>query len=155
MQTGSLQSGCLHSRLPSQAALSSKRCIASLSGVRPKQDQRGRGRQHRRGQVHVTSVRPALPIALHYLKMFKDMEMCSTRSYTERCAGLVLAVLQVIPQLQGNATDQTPPDLPSYLFKERIVYLVGALPRLAVCHLVLVHAHLADMLHTQSLQTVP
>jgi len=58
-------------------------------------------------------------------KMFKDMEMCPTRSYTERCAGLVLAILQVIPQLQGNATDQTPPDLPSYLFKERIVYLVS------------------------------
>ena len=35
------------------------------------------------------------------------------------------AALQVIPALQGDATDQTPPDLPSYLFKERIVYLVG------------------------------
>ena len=34
--------------------------------------------------------------------------------------------LQVIPALSGDATDQTPPDLPSYLFKERIVYLVGA-----------------------------
>ncbi len=33
-------------------------------------------------------------------------------------------ILQVIPMLQGNATDQTPPDLPSFLFKERIVYLV-------------------------------
>ena len=32
--------------------------------------------------------------------------------------------VQVIPQLQGDATEQTPPDLPSYLFKERIVYLV-------------------------------
>ena len=27
--------------------------------------------------------------------------------------------------LQGDATEQTPPDLPSFLFKERIVYLVG------------------------------
>ena len=26
--------------------------------------------------------------------------------------------------LQGDATEQTPPDLPSFLFKERIVYLV-------------------------------
>jgi len=26
--------------------------------------------------------------------------------------------------LAGDATEQTPPDLPSYLFKERIVYLV-------------------------------
>lgn len=26
--------------------------------------------------------------------------------------------------LAGDATDQTPPDLPSFLFKERIVYLV-------------------------------
>jgi hypothetical protein len=32
----------------------------------------------------------------------------------------------VIPALSGDATDQTPPDLPSYLFKERIVYLVSA-----------------------------
>lgn len=36
--------------------------------------------------------------------------------------------LQVIPQLSGDATSQTPPDLPSYLFKERIVYLVSGLP---------------------------
>ncbi|KAK9846260.1 hypothetical protein WJX81_000224 [Elliptochloris bilobata] len=34
-----------------------------------------------------------------------------------------LDVQAVIPALQGDATDQTPPDLPSYLFKERIVYL--------------------------------
>ena len=32
--------------------------------------------------------------------------------------------LQVIPMLSGDATEQTPPDLPSFLFKERIVYLV-------------------------------
>ena len=31
----------------------------------------------------------------------------------------------MIPALSGDATDQTPPDLPSYLFKERIVYLVS------------------------------
>jgi ATP-dependent Clp protease protease subunit len=36
---------------------------------------------------------------------------------------LYRGVLQVIPQLSGDATEQTPPDLPSYLFKERIVYL--------------------------------
>ncbi|CAL8460770.1 g301 [Coccomyxa elongata] len=34
-----------------------------------------------------------------------------------------LNVQAVMPQLQGDATEQTPPDLPSYLFKERIVYL--------------------------------
>ena len=34
---------------------------------------------------------------------------------------------QVIPMLAGDATDQTPPDLPSFLFKERIVYLVSDL----------------------------
>ena len=33
---------------------------------------------------------------------------------------------QVIPMLSGDATEQTPPDLPSFLFKERIVYLVRA-----------------------------
>jgi hypothetical protein len=32
--------------------------------------------------------------------------------------------LQVIPSLQGDASGQAPPDLPSYIFKERIVYLV-------------------------------
>ena len=32
---------------------------------------------------------------------------------------------QVIPMLSGDATEQTPPDLPSFLFKERIVYLVS------------------------------
>ncbi|KAL6781230.1 CLPR4 [Auxenochlorella protothecoides x Auxenochlorella symbiontica] len=39
-----------------------------------------------------------------------------------RAAGR-LDVQAVIPQLSGDATSQTPPDLPSYLFKERIVYL--------------------------------
>eukprot|EP01025_Chloroclados_australasicus_P028363 TRINITY_DN2813_c0_g1_i1.p1 TRINITY_DN2813_c0_g1~~TRINITY_DN2813_c0_g1_i1.p1 ORF type:complete len:299 (+),score=13.43 TRINITY_DN2813_c0_g1_i1:109-897(+) len=34
-----------------------------------------------------------------------------------------LGVVAVIPMLSGDATEQTPPDLPSYLFKERIVYL--------------------------------
>ncbi|OUS41789.1 Clp protease proteolytic subunit /Translocation-enhancing protein tepa, partial [Ostreococcus tauri] len=29
----------------------------------------------------------------------------------------------VIPSLQGDASSQSPPDLPSYIFKERIVYL--------------------------------
>lgn len=41
------------------------------------------------------------------------------------------AVAQVIPALAGDATEQTPPDLPSYLFKERIVYVVSCLPRIA------------------------
>ena len=35
-----------------------------------------------------------------------------------------LQVVAVIPMLQGDASQQLPPDLPSYLFKERIVYLV-------------------------------
>jgi len=38
---------------------------------------------------------------------------------------VTLQDLQVIPMLQGDATEQTPPDLPSFLFKERIVYLVS------------------------------
>ena len=33
-------------------------------------------------------------------------------------------VTNVIPMLQGDSSQQLPPDLPSYLFKERIVYLV-------------------------------
>ena len=31
---------------------------------------------------------------------------------------------KVIPSLQGDASTQAPPDLPSFIFKERIVYLV-------------------------------
>uniref|UniRef100_A0A7S0MTB3 ATP-dependent Clp protease proteolytic subunit n=1 Tax=Pyramimonas obovata TaxID=1411642 RepID=A0A7S0MTB3_9CHLO len=34
-----------------------------------------------------------------------------------------LDVQAVIPMLQGDASEQAPPDLPSFLFKERIVYL--------------------------------
>mmetsp|Transcript_44446 Transcript_44446/g.74137 ORF Transcript_44446/g.74137 Transcript_44446/m.74137 type:complete len:277 (-) Transcript_44446:362-1192(-) len=34
-----------------------------------------------------------------------------------------LDVQAVIPMLQGDASEQLPPDLPSFLFKERIVYL--------------------------------
>jgi len=35
----------------------------------------------------------------------------------------IFLVLKVIPSLQGDASSQLPPDLPSYIFKERIVYL--------------------------------
>jgi ATP-dependent Clp protease protease subunit len=38
------------------------------------------------------------------------------------CAFLAL-LKQVIPSLQGDASTQSPPDLPSFIFKERIVYL--------------------------------
>ncbi len=31
----------------------------------------------------------------------------------------------MIPSLQGDASTQSPPDLPSFIFKERIVYLVS------------------------------
>lgn len=34
-----------------------------------------------------------------------------------------LGITSVIPSLQGDASSQSPPDLPSYIFKERIVYL--------------------------------
>lgn len=40
-----------------------------------------------------------------------------------------LQVVNVIPMIQGDASQQLPPDLPSYLFKERIVYMVRS-PRL-------------------------
>ncbi|KAK9819994.1 hypothetical protein WJX72_004888 [[Myrmecia] bisecta] len=45
------------------------------------------------------------------------------RNRTPQRASHRLDVQAVIPALQGDATEQTPPDLPSYLFKERIVYL--------------------------------
>jgi len=35
----------------------------------------------------------------------------------------VLHISAVIPSLQGDASTQAPPDLPSFIFKERIVYL--------------------------------
>ncbi|KAI7842527.1 hypothetical protein COHA_003881 [Chlorella ohadii] len=54
-----------------------------------------------------------------------------------------LNVQAVIPSLAGDATEQTPPDLPSYLFKERIVYLGMSLVP-AVTELVL-----AEMLYLQ------
>lgn len=34
-----------------------------------------------------------------------------------------LEISAVIPSMQGNADTQSPPDLPSFIFKERIVYL--------------------------------
>ncbi len=52
-------------------------------------------------------------------------DVISTFSQREqRLESRVLAA-QVIPMLAGDATDQTPPDLPSFLFKERIIYLVS------------------------------
>jgi ATP-dependent Clp protease protease subunit len=50
---------------------------------------------------------------------------------------------QVIPMLSGDATEQTPPDLPSYLFNERIVY-IGAPLVPSVTELVL-----AELLYLQ------
>eukprot|EP00884_Botryococcus_braunii_P002755 jgi/Botrbrau1/12480/Bobra.0169s0027.1 len=54
-----------------------------------------------------------------------------------------LDIQAVIPQTQGDATEQSPPDLPSYLFKERIVYLGMSLVP-AVTELML-----AEMLYLQ------
>lgn len=45
-------------------------------------------------------------------------QLCSRVS--EKRAGVIT---NVIPSLQGDASTQTPPDLPSFIFKERIVYL--------------------------------
>ncbi|KFM29272.1 ATP-dependent Clp protease proteolytic subunit-related protein 4, chloroplastic [Auxenochlorella protothecoides] len=47
---------------------------------------------------------------------------CSSRS-SRLIHPPLLGPSRSIPQLSGDATSQTPPDLPSYLFKERIVYL--------------------------------
>jgi ATP-dependent Clp protease protease subunit len=46
-----------------------------------------------------------------------------TRSALSTFALSFLARKQVIPSLQGDASTQSPPDLPSFIFKERIVYL--------------------------------
>jgi len=48
----------------------------------------------------------------------------SARRATAADRSARLDVSGVIPMLQGDASQQLPPDLPSYLFKERIVYLV-------------------------------
>jgi hypothetical protein len=45
----------------------------------------------------------------------------SSRSFRPVSKGLKIEA--VIPSLQGDASSQAPPDLPSYIFKERIVYL--------------------------------
>lgn len=83
-------------------------------------------------------------------------QLCSRRTHrpaaaassnrSRRCSASAakrLDVQAVIPALAGDATDQTPPDLPSYLFKERIVY-VGMSLVPAVTELVL-----AEMLYLQ------
>jgi len=43
-----------------------------------------------------------------------------------RVASTASARTAVLTPLQGDASQQLPPDLPSFLFKERIVYLVRA-----------------------------
>lgn len=40
-----------------------------------------------------------------------------------KCPRICHEIKAVIPSLQGDASSQLPPDLPSYIFKERIVYL--------------------------------
>lgn len=59
---------------------------------------------------------------------------------------------RVIPMLQGDASQQLPPDLPSYLFKERIVYLVR-LTRFAA--LALAPLTLAFLSRSQGMSLVP
>lgn len=52
-----------------------------------------------------------------------DRQRNSTRKFRPVSKGLNLKIEAVIPSLQGDASSQAPPDLPSYIFKERIVYL--------------------------------
>ena len=58
-------------------------------------------------------------IALRISNMFSVFDLHS--SYI--CVHLSYFCKQVIPFTRGSALDQPPPDLPSYLFKNRIVYL--------------------------------
>jgi len=51
---------------------------------------------------------------------FKNIDLCTKHGCSKnRCS----IITSVIPSLQGDASSQSPPDLPSYIFKERIVYL--------------------------------
>ena len=52
-------------------------------------------------------------------------------AHASLCSYVVLTcfTLQVIPSLTGDASTQAPPDLPSFIFKERIVYLVSGVHR--------------------------
>ena len=80
-------------------------------------------RAGRRLNVQAVSVKPdnlTSCLSLLLLRLLSITNMLSSLLY-------LWLMLQVIPQLQGDATEQTPPDLPSYLFKERIVYLVSIL----------------------------
>mmetsp|Transcript_13033 Transcript_13033/g.42978 ORF Transcript_13033/g.42978 Transcript_13033/m.42978 type:complete len:273 (+) Transcript_13033:12-830(+) len=48
---------------------------------------------------------------------------CCAATRRAHSAGQRLDVRAVIPQTSGEAREQAPPDLPSFLFKERIIYL--------------------------------
>jgi len=45
------------------------------------------------------------------------------KSHARSRSNRTLHITAVIPSLQGDASTQAPPDLPSFIFKERIVYL--------------------------------
>mmetsp|Transcript_63794 Transcript_63794/g.154243 ORF Transcript_63794/g.154243 Transcript_63794/m.154243 type:complete len:253 (+) Transcript_63794:96-854(+) len=48
---------------------------------------------------------------------------CRWKSRERSRSNKTLHITSVIPSLQGDASTQAPPDLPSFIFKERIVYL--------------------------------
>ena len=121
-----------HSTFADFSSIQEKRGLAAAKAVSPRAQQT---RQERAAAHHIGA----------YCFLFASTQACCSISrlpraracaYSHTCSGLVLAVLQVIPQLQGDATNQTPPDLPSYLFKERIVYLVRQIldSHCADCH---------------------
>lgn len=95
------------------------RGLAAAKAVSPRQQQTT---QERAATHHIGAC--CFSLQLLSLLLYIAPAQARACAYSHICLSLVLAVLQVIPQLQGDATDQTPPDLPSYLFKERIVYLV-------------------------------
>lgn len=121
---GSFCSGS--ARLPAQCT-SRRRTTAAASSFR-------------RLDVQAVSAR-TVPAALMFMDIwpcsFKHAKHCAVFMQVIQCCPQVehiyssvsdpdlLPSPQVIPMLAGDATDQTPPDLPSFLFKERIVYLVS------------------------------
>ena len=74
------------------------------------------GAVHRRDLSPTECFTSAQYVSLHNL--------WSLRCHLSKSCLFPLSVRQVIPSLQGDASTQAPPDLPSFIFKERIVYLV-------------------------------
>ncbi len=119
---GSFCSGS--ARLPAQCT-SRRRTTAAASSFRRLDVQAVRARTVPAALVFMDTC--SFQHAKHSAVFMQVIQCCPQVKYVCSSASDpdLLPLPQVIPMLAGDATDQTPPDLPSFLFKERIVYLVS------------------------------